>query len=570
MNEWLKRLSESIKNLWAKGTVLQKIILFAVVAVVIVAIILAASLSSRPTSVRLFNAPVADESARVRILDKLSEYNIVAYTTDDGYISVEDERTARRMRNVLIGEGLVPSNIDPFAGFYNRSWSTTDAEQNVRLKNAITQTVKQHIESIDDITSADVNIVLPENSLFISEQNPVTASIILRVKPASSLLQDARRIRGIQSLIQMAVEGLRPENITIADSEGNILNDFASLEEFDRVSLVARQQREIQRLETYYRAKVLTALQQTLSEDRVRDLNIKIDMNMSQRSSSSTIYTPVVIRSDNLTTPYDDSELRDSLTISSQTVTREWQGTGFNPEGPAGTEGQTPPVYSDMSNVIGRSTETGVTENRVVNTTQTQEETSPQIDRVTVAVNVDGIWQKQRNPQTREMIIDEETGSIKRIYEPVPTETLVDLTRYVRDAIGYDTSRNYSVTVTNIPFDRTAQFDAEDEAYFRAIRRRMTILISLGSIALILVLFIIIRLIMREIERRRRLRDEERLRQQQAAREQALWDAKEESMNVTMSVEESRRAELLENAIAMAKEHPEDVAMLIRTWLMEE
>ena len=391
MNEWLKRLSESIKNLWAKGTVLQKIILFAVVAVVIVAIILAASLSSRPTSVRLFNAPVADESARVRILDKLSEYNIVAYTTDDGYISVEDERTARRMRNVLIGEGLVPSNIDPFAGFYNRSWSTTDAEQNVRLKNAITQTVKQHIESIDDITSADVNIVLPENSLFISEQNPVTASIILRVKPASSLLQDARRIRGIQSLIQMAVEGLRPENITIADSEGNILNDFASLEEFDRVSLVARQQREIQRLETYYRAKVLTALQQTLSEDRVRDLNIKIDMNMSQRSSSSTIYTPVVIRSDNLTTPYDDSELRDSLTISSQTVTREWQGTGFNPEGPAGTEGQTPPVYSDMSNVIGRSTETGVTENRVVNTTQTQEETSPQIDRVTVAVNVDGI-----------------------------------------------------------------------------------------------------------------------------------------------------------------------------------
>ena len=168
------------------------------------------------------------------------------------------------------------------------------------------------------------------------------------------------------------------------------------------------------------------------------------------------------------------------------------------------------------------------------------------------------------------MIIDEETGSIKRIYEPVPTETLVDLTRYVRDAIGYDTSRNYSVTVTNIPFDRTAQFDAEDEAYFRAIRRRMTILISLGSIALILVLFIIIRLIMREIERRRRLRDEERLRQQQAAREQALWDAKEESMNVTMSVEESRRAELLENAIAMAKEHPEDVAMLIRTWLMEE
>ena len=44
----------------------------------------------------------------------------------------------------------------------------------------------------------------------------------------------------------------------------------------------------------------------------------------------------------------------------------------------------------------------------------------------------------------------------------------------------------------------------------------------------------------------------------------------ENRMEVTMSVEERKRAELQENAVAMAKEHPEDVAMLIRTWLMEE
>ena len=96
MNEWLKRLTESIRNLWAKGTVVQKVVLFALVALVIVAIVLAASLSSRPTTVRLFNSPVTDETARTRILDKLSEQNVEAYVTDDGYISVGDERTARR------------------------------------------------------------------------------------------------------------------------------------------------------------------------------------------------------------------------------------------------------------------------------------------------------------------------------------------------------------------------------------------------------------------------------------------------------------------------------------------
>ncbi|MBQ9630969.1 MAG: flagellar M-ring protein FliF, partial [Treponema sp.] len=474
------------------------------------------------------------------------------------------------MRTILVTEGLVPANIDPFAAFYNRSWSTTDAEQNVRLKNAITQSVKQHIESLEDVTSAHVELVLPEDSLFRDSQKPVTASIILRTTPTSDLFSNRRRILGIQTLVQNAVEGLLPENITISDQSGNILNDLEGLQDFDRLSLVARQQREIQKLETYYKAQVLQALQRTYTEDRVRDLNIKIDMDMSKRTSSSTIYTPFVLRPDNPNTPWDDSELKDTITISHQTVTREWQGTGFNPEGPSGTEGQTPPVYSDMSNVVGHSTETGVTENRVANTTQSEEERSPEIDRITVAVNIDGTWIKHFDPKTHARVVDEETGGLKRTYIPIPEPQLVDTTRYVRDAIGYNQARNYSVTVTNIPFDRNAEHNAEDEAYFKSIRTRNIILISLGTIILILILFIIIRLIMRERERRRRLREEELLRKQQAAREQALWDAKEDGMGVTMSVEESRRAELLENAIAMAKEHPEDVAMLIRTWLMEE
>jgi flagellar M-ring protein FliF len=53
-------------------------------------------------------------------------------------------------------------------------------------------------------------------------------------------------------------------------------------------------------------------------------------------------------------------------------------------------------------------------------------------------------------------------------------------------------------------------------------------------------------------------------------RESALLEAENEGVEVSMSVEEKRRLELQENAINMAKEHPGDVAQLIRTWLMEE
>jgi flagellar M-ring protein FliF len=126
------------------------------------------------------------------------------------------------------------------------------------------------------------------------------------------------------------------------------------------------------------------------------------------------------------------------------------------------------------------------------------------------------------------------------------------------------------VTVQNIRFDRTREFSEEDAAYFRQQQLQRTILIFLLGLAILLIGFVAFRLVSREMERRRRLREEELSRQQQAMRESALLDAENEGVEVSMSVEEKRRMELQENAINMAKEHPGDVAQLIRTWLMEE
>ena len=571
MNEWLKKMTGKIQDFWKNSSVIKKVILIGVAVAVIAAVVVAARVSSAPTTVRIFNAPVTNETSRSQILDRISQENVEAYVSDDGYISVADRDTARKMRSILISEGLVPSNIDPFAGYYERSWSTTDAEQNVRLKNAITQSLKQHLEAISDISAAFVTIVLPENELFSADQKPVSASVILKTTPNSNITVDRKRVLGIQRLILSAVEGLTAENLTISDADGNILNDFEGMAESDRVSIIEKQQKLRHAEEAKLRAAVLKALQKFYTDDRIRDLNVTIDMDMSEKSSTSTIYSPIQIRPDNPDTPYDDSEYRDTLPISEQTVVNDWQGTGFNPEGPTGTEGQTPPVYSDMSNVIGHSTQTGVTRNNVINTTQTSEKVAPQLGRRTISVNVDGVWDIKRDPKTHNYLIDENTGALAREYTPVPAEELSELTNYVRGAVGYDRNRGDLVTVTNIQFDRKAQFSAEDAAYFRKQQTRRTVLLVLAAIALVLVGFIMFRVISKDIERRRRLREEELLRRQQAEREKALWEAKDDAnMQVTMSVEESRRAELQENAINLAKEHPEDVAMLIRTWLMEE
>ena len=197
-----------------------------------------------------------------------------------------------------------------------------------------------------------------------------------------------------------------------------------------------------------------------------------------------------------------------------------------------------------------------------------QKERSPTIDRITVSVNIDGTWKKIYDDKGK--LIISPNGEIEREYIPVDAADLAAATLLVQDSIGFNRSRGDSVTVQNIRYDRTEQFQEESMAYMRSRQQKTTILISIAGVAAILIAFMVIRLISRSIERRRRLKQEELLRQSQLEREKTIWEAEQAGMEVTMSVEERRRAELQENAVSMAKEHPEDVAMLIRTWLMEE
>lgn len=568
MNEWLKKVVSSVKELWSKWTLVQKILLFGIIAVVVLALVMMIRFSAQPTTVPLFDVAITDTTVRDNIMFRLAEENVDAEVNSAGIISVKDEATARRMRSVLIREDLVPTSMDPWALFDVERWTTTDFERNVNLQRSITQVVKQHIEALDDVDSANVVLTIPERATFASEQNPTTASVIIYPKPGSDITTNKKKIQGIQKLLLRAVEGLTEENISIADSSGTIINDFTGMEASERVDIIAKEQKLIKQLEMEYRAKILNSLQQIFGQDRVRDLNIKIDMDMSKRLVSGTEYSPIVKKADNPDTVYDDSELLDYLPISSETVTKRWTGTGYNPEGPAGVEGQNPPVYSDMSNLYGTSEETGVKQNNVINTMEYQEEKSPAIDRVTVSVNIDGTWTRKYD-ENGNLIINP-NGTIAREYIPVEASVLSSATKLVQDAIGYNSSRGDSVTVQNIQYDRTAQFEEEDMAFIRAKQQRTTILLVITGIAVVLLAFMIFRLISREIERRRRLRQEELLRKSQMERERTILEAEQAGMEVTMSAEERHRTELQDSVIMMAKEHPEDVAMLLRTWLMEE
>jgi flagellar M-ring protein FliF len=221
-----------------------------------------------------------------------------------------------------------------------------------------------------------------------------------------------------------------------------------------------------------------------------------------------------------------------------------------------------------MSNLYGRMTQETNTHNEEINRKVTQEERSPQIDRVTVSVNIDGKWKWKYDEKGNPLVLPD--GTIDREYTPIPPDELRSTQLLIQSAVGYNAGRGDSVTVQNIPFDRTKQFVDEDAAYFRRKQIQTTVLVFLSGLIILLVSFIVFRMISREMERRRRLLEDERSRREQAIRESAIAQAEEEGVDVSISVEERTRMELLESVTNMAREHPEDVAQLIRTWLLEE
>jgi flagellar M-ring protein FliF len=569
MNEWLKKTIERIKNLWSKWSGVQKVVFFGIIAAVVLGLILLIAFSASPSMTPLITTPITDENMLSRISMRLDEENVPHEITVDGRVMVDDKKTAQRMVAVLAREDLIPPEASPWDVFKMDRWTLTDFERNVNLRQAITKNLELHIEALDDVDSAEVTVVLPEDTLFTEDQNPVTASIIITPRPGSDIAESRNKIEGIVKLVRFAVEGLREENIVITDHNGTTLNDFEGLADVDRLELARREMATKQDLEKRYKKEVLDELKAIYGEKRVKLINVDITLDMGKKTVETEEHFPITMVKDNPSTPYSEEEVIKSITISENTVNERFRGTGFNPEGPPGQEGQTPPAYKDLEGLVGEYSNERQTRNEVVNTRNMYEEKSPWIiERISVAVAIDGIWRWQYD-EKGEVLLNPD-GSIQREYTPVEDEELRKAQTLVEHAIGYNRDRGDTVTVQHLQFDRTAQFEVEDDIFRRQARIRQMLLYGLIALGVLVIGFLVFRFISREIERKRKLREEELARQHQAMREAALRSAEEDGLDVEMSVEDRARLEMQENAINMAREHPEDVAQLIRTWLMEE
>ncbi|MDR1210979.1 MAG: flagellar M-ring protein FliF, partial [Spirochaetaceae bacterium] len=246
MNEWIKKFLEQIRNLWGKWSMVQRLILIGIAFSAVIAVIVVTKVSSSPSMVPVIDAPIRDEDDMDRIITRINEEGVKTQVSAAGTIMVHDERTARRLRALLIREDLIPRGTDPWAIFDQDRWNITDFERNVNKQRAQTRMITNHIKSLDEVDDAEVIVVWPADELFASEQNPVTASVTIMPRPGSDIAGDRKKIEGIQKILKFAVEGLTDDHIVITDQRGVILNDFENAAAFDRINQTKQEQVLIQ------------------------------------------------------------------------------------------------------------------------------------------------------------------------------------------------------------------------------------------------------------------------------------------------------------------------------------
>ncbi|HOO73371.1 MAG TPA: flagellar basal-body MS-ring/collar protein FliF [Spirochaetota bacterium] len=566
MGEFFTKVLNQVKEIFSKLDTTKKIIIGAVTSAVVIAFIVLFSVSSGEPNVLLFSDLSSDDFGQVT--KKLEEMGYYYDATGTANIMVKPEQREVILTR-LAQEKMIPKGIPGWKLFDISKWTETDKELDVKYMRALRDEIKRHIESLKNIDKASIEIAITEDSIYTDTETPYTAAVTVHLAPGYEKL-NKKEIRGITYLVSRAVGNrLKPENVTVTDETGTIISDFDDDEEKEKIELSMLEHRR--KLEERARVKLLKDIREGLeriySEDRIQIVRLNMDFNWDKISEEQEEYTPIEMERDNPATPYSERKVQDSLVISEKDTSEHFQGHGWNPEGPAGTEGNKPPGYKASDDQFSQYDKKENIKNHALNKTMRKIQRDPyDITKISVAIAIDGQQDLPRLPDG-DYDLDPTKQPVQVTLKP---EELKKAENIVKKAINFNEARGDQVAVENIMFDRNNYWNSIREEYRRKEQMKKLLLAALIGVIALFLGFILFRTITKEIERRRRIREEQLALEQQRMREAALRAAEEEGIDVELSLEEKARMELQQSAINLAKERPDDVAQLLRTWLAEE
>jgi len=211
---------QKVIAVWRKVSLIQRALLTAVALTFAIVSVLVVYWSRRP-EMRLLYQDLSPEEAS-KITEKISEKGIPYQLRSGGTAIYVPKEKVYQLRLDMAREGLPSGKQSGYKLFDDEKIGTSPFVQNINLKRALQDELAMSIQMIDGVERARVHIVTPEQTLFTSEAGKTSASVVLRLRPGYHL--SAANVAAITHLVAGSVEQLKPENVTVIDSQGRLLS----------------------------------------------------------------------------------------------------------------------------------------------------------------------------------------------------------------------------------------------------------------------------------------------------------------------------------------------------------
>jgi flagellar M-ring protein FliF len=201
-------------------SVAQRVLVVLGAALLVVGIVALTTWLSKPAFTPLFSGLAgADANA---IVEQLRADGVPYELADGGTTVMVPESAVYEERIKAASAGLPASTTGGYALLDGMGMTTSAFQQSVTYKRAIEGELAKTISAMSGVQSASVQLALPEESVFVSEQQSPTASVFIETQAGKTL--STSQIDAIAHLTSAAVEGMDVADVAIVDAAGNVLS----------------------------------------------------------------------------------------------------------------------------------------------------------------------------------------------------------------------------------------------------------------------------------------------------------------------------------------------------------
>jgi flagellar M-ring protein FliF len=283
MNKNLTQLGQQLLGIWKQLGLNQRISIVMATAVVFLGLAAMALWSGRPDFALLYGK--LDDGEASKIVASLDESKI-PYQVRGGSIYVPSDKVYQ-VRMQMAGKGIPRGEGVGFEIFDKANFGISDFVQRANYVRAVQGELARTISQLDQIESARVMIVMPENRLVVDNTRKPTASVFVRVRGSAQL--PAASVNSIRFLVADSVEGLQINNVSVVDNLGNVLSEN---EESDSIAGLSNNQLTARRnFEQYLTKKAQGMLEQVLGAGQAV-VRVSADLNWDTITRTEEKFDP--------------------------------------------------------------------------------------------------------------------------------------------------------------------------------------------------------------------------------------------------------------------------------------